>query len=159
MYYNNLENGLWNQQAGAGTSVAATSTNVYVTGAAGGIYTAPVNAPNRVTVSTDTSIGPGNVHYLNVTFTNQTSNGVYVDFIGNGGCSNVVGFCTPNQYGWSGETTLSGTGDHATVSLNGNPDPNTYPTVPKVCYNAWFPATESFQTYATAQVVCANTGH
>jgi Tectonin domain len=159
VYYNNLENGLWNQQAGAGTSVAANSAHVYVTGAAGGIYTAAVSAPNRVTLSVTTQIDPGNVHYLVVTFTNNTANGTFVDYIGSGTCANEVGFCNPNQYGWTGEMTLNAAPDHSTVYVGGNPDYNNYPTVSRICYNAWFPASESFHTFATAQVVCVPTGH
>jgi virginiamycin B lyase len=156
IYFNNLENGTWAQQPGAGTSIATDGAHVYVTGAAGGIYSAPAATPNRVKMTTKREIS-GTVYYLDVTFTNLTSNDVFVDFVGSGACSNVSGFCSPNSYGWNGEMTLHGLGDSSTVYLSGNPNPFQYPVVPRVCFNAWFPASESFATYSTAQVVCVGT--
>ena len=46
IYYNNLATGTWTKQSGAGTTIATNSTNVYVTGAAGGIYQAAVRPPS-----------------------------------------------------------------------------------------------------------------
>jgi len=48
IYYNDLATGSWAQQPGAATSIATDGTHVYVTGAAGGIYSAPVTAPANV---------------------------------------------------------------------------------------------------------------
>ena len=46
VYYNNLATGTWTQQNGLGTTIATNSTNLYVTGAAGGIYQAAVRPPS-----------------------------------------------------------------------------------------------------------------
>ena len=47
VYYNNLATGTWTQQNGLGTTIATNSTNLYVTGAAGGIYQAVVRPPSE----------------------------------------------------------------------------------------------------------------
>jgi Tectonin domain len=44
VYYDDLNTSSWTQQPGAGTSVTTDGIYVYVTGTAGGIYYAPVNA-------------------------------------------------------------------------------------------------------------------
>ena len=46
IYYNDLSTGTWTQQPGAGVAVATDGTQVYVIGAAGGIYVAPVRSPS-----------------------------------------------------------------------------------------------------------------
>ena len=42
IYYDDLSTGTWAQQPGAGIAIATNSSNVYVIGAAGGIYQAPI---------------------------------------------------------------------------------------------------------------------
>jgi hypothetical protein len=71
IYYDDLVSGTWTQQAGAGISIATNSSNLYVIGAAGGIYQAPVTvlgvnlgcAANFAILagSTVTSTGPTNI--------------------------------------------------------------------------------------------------
>ena len=48
IYYDNLATGVWAQQSGAAVSIATNTANVYVIGAAGGIYSAPVAPPGAV---------------------------------------------------------------------------------------------------------------
>jgi hypothetical protein len=123
--------------------------------ATGKIITVPSSdGPSRVTVATTTQIDPGNVHYLVVTFTNKTTGGVNVDYVGRGACSNAGSFCTQGPYGWQGELTLNGLNDHSTFYILGSPNTNQYPTVPIICHNAWFSSSESFATYSAAPVVC-----
>jgi len=60
IYYNNLATGAWTQEPGAATSIATDGTYVYVTGAAGGIYRAPVRViiPATGTPLTGPNYGP-----------------------------------------------------------------------------------------------------
>ena len=45
IYYNDLSTGVWTQMPGAAISIAASSTNIYAIGAAGGIYVSPIATP------------------------------------------------------------------------------------------------------------------
>lgn len=61
IYYNNLATGSWTQEPGAATSIATNATNVYVTGAGGGIYSAPIAivGPPTTGVAYMTAAGAG----------------------------------------------------------------------------------------------------
>jgi hypothetical protein len=108
---------------------------------------------SRVKLSSVTEIDPGNVHYTVIVFTNLTSAGVFVDFIGRG-CVNAGNFCMAvGSSTWQGEVTLSGSGDVSKTFVVGNPDFTQFPTIQQVCYNVWNPATEMASPF-TASSYC-----
>ena len=55
IYYEDLSNNTWTQQAGAAISIATDGTHVYAIGAAGGIYSAPITAPTPTPAATPTA--------------------------------------------------------------------------------------------------------
>lgn len=69
IYYNDLATGGWTQQPGAGTSIATDGLHVYVTGAAGGIYSAPVTPAAPLAVNPASLGFPKNSSYAAQTVT------------------------------------------------------------------------------------------
>ncbi len=162
--------GTWNAATNAASAISGTNVTVNSATLSGGgtvdfppgqsVAAIACGAPvASVALSVTVEIDPGNIHYTDVTFTNLSSSTVNVDYIGSGTCVNAGGFCSPFGGGtWNGEMTLNANGDHSTVYVEGNPDYQTYPTIPQICYNAWFPATQTqtpFQGAGSAE--CHNT--
>jgi hypothetical protein len=71
IYYNDLSTGTWTQQAGAGVAIAVNSSNVYVIGAAGGIYVSAMT-PTTTPTAGPTSL-PANLYPMFITNNSQYS--------------------------------------------------------------------------------------